>query len=192
MARDAARISLDRTELLVPGFAIKPRRLEAHRVDIGVSRPEAPRLILDFPDELRAKTLAAKAALQPEKLDEQNCGPDFSNNAADNVVLLTQRDGKPLVFLLAHLLVVVTDQSVKHRFLCLSDGALDGDRRHALAQRNIDRGFRQLRVEAALIEFSHQRPFQFVALVEEGDTEGKAEIAENLGILRPGDHGARA
>src|ERR1700761_2394812 len=146
MARDAAGISLDRTEFLVPGFAIEPRSLEAHRVDIGASRAEAPRFILDFLDELRAKTLAAKAAVQPEKLDEQNRDPDFPDNAADDVVLLTQRDRKPLVFLLAHLLVIVADQSVKHRLLCLSDGTLDGDRRHALAQRDIDRGFRQLRV----------------------------------------------
>ena len=46
--------------------------------------------------------------------------------------------------------------------------------------------------EAALIEFGHHRALQFVALVEEGDAEGKADIAEDVGILRPGDDRARA
>jgi len=54
----------------------------------------------------------------------------------------------------------------------------------ASAQRHIYRRFREFRVEAALIELSHQRPLQFVALVEEGDAERKADIGENLGILR--------
>src|ERR1700731_4848586 len=63
--------------------------------------------------------------------------------------------------------------------------------RHALRQRHVDRGFSELRVEAALIELSDQRPFQLIALVEERDPEGKADMAENLGVLRPGYHGAR-
>src|SRR5580704_13730271 len=62
----------------------------------------------------------------------------------------------------------------------------------ASAQRYVDRRFGKLRVEAALIEFRYQRPFQLVTLVEEGDAEGKADIAENLGVFSPGDHGTRA
>src|SRR5579871_1530538 len=62
----------------------------------------------------------------------------------------------------------------------------------ASAQRYVDRRFGKLCVEAALIEFGHQRPLQLVTFVEEGDAERKADIAENLGILRPRDHGARA
>src|SRR4030081_488364 len=61
-----------------------------------------------------------------------------------------------------------------------------------LRHRHVYRGLRELRVEAALIEFSDQRAFQLVALVEEGDAEGKADVGENLGVLRPGDHRARA
>ena len=36
------------------------------------------------------------------------------------------------------------------------------------AQRHIHRGLRQFGIEAALIELSHQRPFPFVAFLEEG------------------------
>src|SRR5690242_19792153 len=61
-----------------------------------------------------------------------------------------------------------------------------------LAQRHIDGGFRQLGIEAALIELRDQWPLQLVALVEEGNAEGEADIAEDLGVLRPGDHRARA
>ena len=65
-------------------------------------------------------------------------------------------------------------------------------RRVVSSKRHVHRGFRQLRIEAALIEFGDQRPFQLVAFVEEGDAEGKADIAEDLGVFRPGDHRARA
>src|SRR5260370_18452105 len=49
----------------------------------------------------------------------------------------------------------------------------------ASAHRHVDRRFRELRIEAALIEFSDQRPFQFVAFVEEGDAERKTDVGEN-------------
>src|ERR1700746_658363 len=45
-----------------------------------------------------------------------------------------------------------------------------------LAHRHVDRGFWELNVEAALIEFGHQRTLQFVALVEEGDAERKPDV----------------
>src|SRR6185437_2263543 len=60
------------------------------------------------------------------------------------------------------------------------------------AQRHVHRRFRQLDIEAALVELGDQRPFQFVAFVEEGEAERKADIAENIGVLGPGDHRARA
>src|SRR4051812_29658759 len=59
------------------------------------------------------------------------------------------------------------------------------------AQRHVHRALRQLRIEAALVEFGHQRSLQFIAFVEKGDAEGKADVAENLGVLRPGNPGAR-
>ena len=46
--------------------------------------------------------------------------------------------------------------------------------------------------EAALIELGHDRPLQLVALVEEGEPEGEADVVEDVGVLRPGDHRARA
>src|SRR5215211_8194958 len=60
------------------------------------------------------------------------------------------------------------------------------------AQRDVDGGFRQLRAEAALIELGNDGPLQLVALVEERQPEREAEVLEDLGVLRPGDHGARA
>src|SRR5579872_1275303 len=191
MTRDAIRITFDRTEFPVPAGTIKARGLEAHRIDIGVGRAEIPRLALDRLDQLRSKTLAAKPLLQPEKLDEQHRGPDFADNASGDRISVTKRDGKPLVFLPAHFLGVVTDQTVEHRLLRLADRALDRDLWHELAQRHIDGGFRKLRVEAALIEFGNQGPLQLVALVEESDAEGKTDVAEDFGVLRPGNHGAR-
>src|ERR1700759_2693606 len=176
MTGDFARITLDRTELLVAAGAVEARRLKAHRVYVGLSRAEAPRLIFDRLDQPRPVVLAPQLLLDPEELDEQHRGPDLSDDAADDLVPLTQGNGEALVLLLPHLLGIVTDQSVEHRLLGLSDGALDGDFRHGLAQRHIDRGFRELCIEAALIEFRHQRPLQLVALVEEGDAEGKAYI----------------
>ena len=51
---------------------------------------------------------------------------------------------------------------------------------------------RQLLSEAALIELGDQRPLQLVAFVDEGQPEGEADIVEDVGVLRPGDHRARA
>src|SRR5664279_3051939 len=61
-----------------------------------------------------------------------------------------------------------------------------------LRQRHVHRTLRQFDAEAALIELGDDRPLQLIALVEEGEPEGKADIVENLGILRPDDHGTRA
>src|SRR5206468_4236885 len=61
-----------------------------------------------------------------------------------------------------------------------------------LRERHVHRRLRQFLVEAALIEFGHQRPLQLVALVEEGDAERKTDVAEDVGVLGPSDHGTRA
>jgi hypothetical protein len=53
------------------------------------------------------------------------------------------------------------------------------------AQRDVDRALRQLLAEGALVELRHQGALQLVALVEEGDPEGEADVAEDLGVLRP-------
>src|ERR1700759_2912144 len=119
MTGDFAGITLDRTELPVAAGTIKARRLEAHGVHIRMRRPKAPRLALDRLDQLRSVILAAQCLLDPEELDEQNRGPDFSDDAPDDPVSLTQGDGEALVLLLPHLLGVVGDQSVEHRLLGL-------------------------------------------------------------------------
>jgi hypothetical protein len=49
------------------------------------------------------------------------------------------------------------------------------------------RAFGQFLVKAALVELGHRLAFQLVALVEEGHAEGIADIAEDLGVLRPVD-----
>src|SRR5690349_11001630 len=157
MTGDAAGIIPDRTEFLVTASAIEARRLEAHRVDVRPRRSEAPRLVLDRLDQLRPVVLAAQTLLYPEQLYEQNRGPDLSDDAAGNPVPLTQGNSDALVFLLPHLLIVVADQTAEHRLLGLSDGAFDGNRRHRLAQRHVDRGLRELHIEAALVELGHQR-----------------------------------
>src|SRR5262245_30092607 len=59
-------------------------------------------------------------------------------------------------------------------------------------QRDVDRGFGELGVEAALVELGDDRPLELVALVEKGDAERKTEVVEDVGIFRPGDHGSRA
>src|SRR5579871_4154904 len=99
MTGDVARIALDRTELSVAAGAIEARRLEAHRVDVGVRRTEATRLVLDRLDQRRPVVLAAQFPLDPEQLDEQHRGPDFSDDASDDLVSLTQGDGEALVLL---------------------------------------------------------------------------------------------
>src|SRR5262245_7669334 len=60
------------------------------------------------------------------------------------------------------------------------------------AQGHVHRGFRQLHPEAALIKLGHDRPLQLVALVEEGEPEGESDVLEDVGVLGPGDHRARA
>src|ERR1700760_3952911 len=112
MTGNFARVTFDRTVFPVAAGAIEARRLETHRVDVGVRRPEAPRLVLDRLDQPRPVVLAPQFLLDPEQLDEQNRCPDFSDDASDGFATLAQGDGKALVLLLAHLLGVVSDQSV--------------------------------------------------------------------------------
>ena len=50
----------------------------------------------------------------------------------------------------------------------------------------------QVLAEDALVIFRDQRPLGLVALVEEGQPEGEADVAEDQRVLRPGDHRARA
>src|SRR5438552_5859860 len=145
MARHAARITLDRTELLVAARTITARRLKAHRVQIGPRGPKTSRFILDRLDQLGTKILAAILLFHPEELDEQHRGPDFAYNPADDLAAFAQRDGKTLVFLFPHLFGVVTDQPAEHRLLGLTNGALDGNGRHRSAQRHVHRGFGELR-----------------------------------------------
>src|SRR3954452_9634735 len=45
-------------------------------------------------------------------------------------------------------------------------------------------------VGAALVVLGHRAALRFGALVHEGHAEGKADIAEDAGVLRPGDDGA--
>src|SRR6185295_13905104 len=61
------------------------------------------------------------------------------------------------------------------------------------AQRHVHRALRQLDTEAALVELRHDRSLKLVALVEERQAERETDVAaEDLGVLAPGDHGARA
>src|SRR5215218_5669195 len=122
MARYALRITFDRTEFLVAAVAVEARRLKTHRIEIGPGSPKTLRFVLNRLDQLRSVILAAKLLLHPEQLNEQHRGPDFADNPADDPVAVAQRDGEALVFLLAHLLGVVTDQSAEHRLLGLSNG----------------------------------------------------------------------
>src|SRR5829696_9803058 len=62
----------------------------------------------------------------------------------------------------------------------------------ALTQSDVDRTLRQFLPEATLIELRHDRPLELVAFVQESQAEGEADILEDVGILRPGDHRARA
>ncbi len=55
--------------------------------------------------------------------------------------------------------------------------------RDGSTQRDIDRRFRQLHSETALIELGHDRPLELVALVQEGEPEREADILEDVGIL---------
>src|SRR6516225_1641392 len=103
MTRDATGIALDGTKLLVTAGAVEARRLDAHRVDIGARRPKAPRFVLDRLDQLRPVASSPQPLLQPEELYEQDRGPDFADDAADDLVVLSQRDSEAFVFLPPHL-----------------------------------------------------------------------------------------
>src|SRR3982751_4312951 len=134
MSRDAAGIAFDRTESLVAAGAVKARRLKTHRVQIGPRGPKLSCLVFNRLDQPRPVVLAAEFLLDPEELDKQHRGPDFADNPADDPVALAQRDCEALVFLLPHLFGVVTDQPAEHRLLGFSNGALDGNFRHGLAE----------------------------------------------------------
>src|SRR5581483_3843759 len=60
------------------------------------------------------------------------------------------------------------------------------------AQGHVGGRLRQVLAEAALVELGDQAALEFVAFVEEGQRKGRADIAEDLGVLRPGDDRARA
>src|SRR5216683_6230770 len=60
-----------------------------------------------------------------------------------------------------------------------------------LDQSRLDAALAQLAAETALIVLGDRRALDLVAFVEEGDAEGERDIAEDLRVLRPGDHGAR-
>src|SRR6185436_1120208 len=62
----------------------------------------------------------------------------------------------------------------------------------ALGELHLSRAVLQIDAEAALEILGHHRALQLVALVEERDAEGEADVAEDAGILGPGDDGARA
>src|SRR4051794_16043209 len=51
----------------------------------------------------------------------------------------------------------------------------------------VGRRLRQLLAEAALVVLGHGVPLRLVALVEEGEAEAEAQVAEDLGVLGPGD-----
>jgi hypothetical protein len=51
---------------------------------------------------------------------------------------------------------------------------------------------RKVGAESALVEFGHGGAFELVALVQECEPEGLADIAENLSIFGPGDDRAGA
>src|SRR5215831_14055963 len=76
--------------------------------------------------------------------------------------------------------------------LMFDDMPIAARRGLASAERHVHRAFRQLRAKAALIEFGDDRPLQLVALVDEGEPEGEADVLEDLRVFRPGDHRARA
>src|SRR5437588_9447485 len=59
-------------------------------------------------------------------------------------------------------------------------------------QRHVHGRFRQFGAETAMVEFSHDRPLELVALVDEREPEGKTDILEDIDVLGPGDHRARA
>ena len=56
---------------------------------------------------------------------------------------------------------------------------------HASRHQHLRRALRQFLAEGALVELGHAGAFQLVALVEEGEAEGEADIVEDFGILAP-------
>src|SRR5680860_620050 len=60
------------------------------------------------------------------------------------------------------------------------------------AQSYVGCRLRQVLAETALIELGDQAALQLVAFVEEGQREGRSHVAENLGVLGPGEHRAGA
>src|SRR5438445_7791269 len=119
---------------------------------MGLDRALPSCLVLDRRDQLRPETLAALLLVDPEVLDEQNRRPEMPDDAADNLAAVFQRDRDTLELLLPELLVVIGAEPGEHSLLGGPNGALDGDGWHGLAERHVHRRFRQLRVEAALIE----------------------------------------
>ena len=65
-----------------------------------------------------------------------------------------------------------------------------GSQTSGLFHRHAGRAFGQFLAKAALIEFGDGLAFQLVTLVQEREVEGIADIAENLGVLGPVQHGA--
>src|SRR5689334_10286484 len=61
-----------------------------------------------------------------------------------------------------------------------------------LAQRHVGSALGKFLTEAALVELRHQWALELVALVQEGEAEGKADVAENLAVFGPGEDRARA
>src|SRR4051794_22233760 len=61
-----------------------------------------------------------------------------------------------------------------------------------LAQHNVGCTLRQFLSEGALVELGDHRTLKLVALVEEGQPERHADIAEDFGVFGPGDHRTRA
>src|SRR3569623_1478751 len=130
MARYAAGITLEGTELLIPAGTIEVRRLETHRIDIGLDCAMPSCLILDRRDQLRAESLAALLLLDPEILDEQNRGPEMPDDAADALAAVLERDRDAPDLLLPEVLVVVGAEPGEHSLLGGPNGALDGDGWH--------------------------------------------------------------
>src|SRR5258708_32839606 len=58
-------------------------------------------------------------------------------------------------------------------------------------QGRLEAALGRLAAEAALVVLGDRRALDLVAFVEEGDAEGERDIAEDLRVLRPGDHRAR-
>src|SRR6516225_4841853 len=99
MTRDATGLAVDRAELLISARAIEARRLDAQCIHIRSDGPKAYRFVFNGLDQRLAMTLAAEFLLQPEQLDEQHGGPNFSDDAAYDFIIGKQRDSEALVFL---------------------------------------------------------------------------------------------